>query len=828
MGTQTILPSGLASSFAAGDALVGQGILPSGVASSFAAGAAAVEGGPQRISPVGVASSFAAGNPFVDGGMGGVQVWIGGVNRTQYISLAGVANPGPTAATTGTPITVTSQTLGRWTATFDYWDSAFATYPEIAQTFLVIEDGVRVISGGIILVTVDRFDAATQMQCYHVTAQDWSAICDRRVVNATYPAGADVSSVFQDIWQTVLKNPDEGISATGIAALGTDTLDSTEVFDLTTVTEAFDQLCTDQGWVWWIDVYANLHAAPYTNLSAAAFSVTETSDNWRALSASATLVDYRNVQYVKSNLTAVPGLAAQQGGGLSPGDPGYGGPVVTETYTIPQAAAVARGFLLGSIITNFPMGAITLLKVNGTPQPVQLGTSGFNLEQSWWFFPGFPYLYPPSTQNNAPAFPYPAQTSPYPMTGDVVEISYVAIGAAQSAVIAQGNGPLVPATPGVSGTWGSGTFENVQQVQNLNVQSDLNAIAAALLARSDFVPIQIQFETDEPPPQVGQTIDIDLPFSFLSGATTWTITSVVATLQTGVLEYSSQFRTVVQATSGQDLGNSTKWLERLVQRTQNPLPVQQFDEWTAPLAVGGSATPGGTFQYDAADGGWTLFTNITSFDVELIIEYIFPSSGDPIVVDGPTVTVNASLILPSETISNFIAAWNASAAAGLLSVAWDADGTEDDPDTEPFYNYAVDTTLSGGMYTGPTVVAGTQLLPPEPLNTSGTLVSAYAIAAIPPTGQNLVVDVLDNGVSIFGAGNEIIIPAGSAFGTQRPKAFASPGLTVSIGDLLTVVCGYQITGASPTAAANVTVNVRWTTAGLPSGQVQPGVYENYA
>lgn len=717
---QAIAPTGKSSDFVAGvpNLLPAQTIDPTGLPSAFAAGVPIVQGGPQRIAlggaaPGGLPSAFAAGVPTIAGGEGGLLLMIGGVDFTRYLSLQGVANPGLDSSTVSQPMQITSQTLGRWTAVFDLIDLEMDVYPEIDQTFLLIENGVKIMSGGIVSAQIDRFQTTTPLQSYHVTAQDWSAICDRRIVNATYPEGTDIAFIVLDIWQNVLKNPDEGITANNVPPIGglLGLTDSTEVFAFITVTQAFDQLATDTGCLWWIDVFADLHFIEYADAPVCPFSLTETSGNWRALSATGTLVDYRNVQYIVSNLTAVPGVAVQQDSGLNPGDPGYGGPTITETYTIPQAAAVARGFLLGSIITAFPMAQITALTVNGVSQPVQSGLSGYNLGESWWYFPGFPYLYPPNAQNDTPTFPLPPVTSPYPMSGDVVVISYIAIASSQSAVVLpSAGGPLVPATPGAAGTWGSGIFENVQQVQNINLQGDMNALAAAFLARSDTVPVQVQFETDEFGAQVGQQISIDIPVSFLESGTQFTITQIQGTVQTGPLAYGSYFRWVITSTSGQDLGNTLKWFERLIARTENPLPVQQFGEVTFVLAPGGSLASG----------------------------------------------------VPANN--------------------------------------------------------------PVPLNTAGALVQVYAMAGTPPQEQDLVIDVLDNGTSILAA--PLTIPAGS-FDQVLTTAFATPGLTVAIGDLLSVSISYAVSGTAPTPAANVTVNVRWTTAGLPAGQSQPGVYATY-
>ena len=719
---QAVVPTGLPTAFAAGkpSLVPAQVIDTTGLASGFVPGQPVVTGGPQRIalSQLGLPSGFKAGVPTLTGGEPGIMLLIGGVDYTRYLSVQGIANSGTDSTTVAQPMQITSQTLGRWTAIFDFIDLAGAAYPEIQQTFVLIENGVKIMSGGIVSVQVDRIQSAIgSLQSYHVTAQDWSAICDRRVVNATYPAGSDIAGIVLSIWANVLCVPNEGITANNVPEIGgpLGLTDTTEVFNFVSVTQAFNQLATDTGCVWWIDQNADLHFIDYTELPVCPFSLTETSDNWRALSATATTAaDYRNVQYVTSNLTAVPGVAEQQSGPnpIAPGQPGFGGPVITETYTLPQAAAVARNLLFGVIITNFPIAQITALTVNGVAQPVINGTglTEYNLQQSWWYDPGFPFLTPPYVGNDTPVFPYPPVTSPYPMSGDVVVISYIAISSSQQAVVAMGNGPLVPATPGLAGTWGSGIFENVQQVQNINLQGDLAAIAQALLNRSDYVPIQIQFETDEPGAMVGQSIYINLPFSFLPGATQWTITYIQATLQTGVMLYGSQFRWVIQATSGQDLGNSTYWFERLIQRTENPLPIQQTGQLTFVLAPGGSLTAG----------------------------------------------------VPANN--------------------------------------------------------------PVPLTTAGALTQAYVICGTPPTEQNLVVDILDNGVSILSS--PLIVPAGSA-AQVLTMSFAVAGLTVAIGDLLSVSISYQVIGLAPTPAANVTVYVQWTVAGLPAGQIQPGVYQTY-
>ena len=705
---QAIAPTGKPSDFAPGvpSLIPAQTINPTGKPSDFAPGTPYLLGGPQRIVPAGLESGFRAGIPTLTGGTGGVKVFVGGVDATKYINY-GVSNPGVTAQTTAQQLTLTSQTLGRWTAVFDWWDPAQTAFPEIDQTVMIQENGVTLFSGGIISVTIDRFDSPKTYNVFHVTCQDWSAICDRRVVNATYQAGYNVAAAINDILTNVLGNPFEGITA-GTIYDGGDTFDTTEVFAFKTVTQAFDQIATDTGRVWWIDVNAQLQFLPYANLPTAPLSLTESVHEWRALYGEGTLLDYRNRQYVVSNLASVPGLAQQIAGGGGPGQPGYGGAVTTESYTVNQAAAVARGFLQGAGITNFPILQITKLTVNGVTQPTYLGTAGYNFRHAWWYFPGTPYLIPPNAQNNNTAFPAPPVTSPDPMIGDVVVIQYIPTASSQPAVVQSGS-PLVPATPGAAGTWGSGVFENVYQVKNINLQGDLNAVASALLARSGTVPIQVQFETDNGiGTQVGQILPINLPLSFLPSTDTFTITSIQLSLYQGVLQYGSAFRAVIQATTGQDLGNTEKWFERMVARSENALPVQQFDAVTFILDPG------------------------------------------------------------------------ASIAAGAITTN------------------------------------------PKPSSTAGQFVEAYAQAAVAPTNQNLQIDILQNGVSILGPNNLLVIPAGSTLQVNYSGPFVNA--TVAIGDQFSLVLTYQPLTGSPLPASSVTVNVRWTTPGLPAGQVQPGVY----
>lgn len=662
---------------------VPQAIIPTGIPSRFAAGTPTVAGGTQRIFPAGIPSRFAAGFPTLTGGGGGMVLRIGGVEFP--ILRLGASDPGPGGAGGATAPTIESQTLGRWTARFDVFDLAGAYVPAIGQTVILMENGTRLFMGCISEVAAELLISTTYV-VYHVIALDKSSILDHRMLNVTYAAGTDVADAVRDVVLNRLAG--EGITLTTLPATIT-TLDQDEQFYWVTARQGMDKLATDCACVWWIDIFGDLHFVPVVSLSACPFSISETSDNARGIVVRTTLQDYRNKQIAISNLQVLPSLS------------GTGAPTleITESYTLPQAAAVARGFLFGAIITNQPIGQITGFTVNGVDQPTYLGSDGFNFRHAWWYFPGNIYIAPPNAANDVPAFPAPPVISPDPIAGDVVVINYIPVVPPNTpAGLAPPGFGLAIGTPlsATGGTCGTGIYEAVEQVKNVNLQANLDAIAAAVLARSGGVPKYLQFETDEPGAQVGQVIVADLPLLGVTPADSLMITSVIGASQGDRLGFNSSFRWHIVAQTGQDKGNATKWFERFVARTENALPIYQYDYLEFVLAPG--------------------------------------------------------------------------------------------------------TSLAGGVN-----VANN----PDVVKRSGKLVLVYGAAGTPPVGQDLLIDILVNGVSIFAAGQQLRFPAGDAT-LQQASGFANGAASTYVfeGDLVTVNATYSVLSGSVTAASGVTVQVK--------------------
>lgn len=513
------------------------------------------------------------GIPTIVGGKQRLQIFVAGVEITQPLAQS-VPQPlvyGLGDAVGAQPLRIQSQTIGRGQATFDIYDQNASLAIELGQTLLIQEQGIRLFAGCIASLTPELFwrSNGTSFLVWHVTGVDKSGIFDHRVVLAPfYLAGTDAADVIRDLFSNPSScNPplsQEGITLNNVPdSLGP--LSTDIVINKWTVTQLMNSIMTDVGGVWWIDTTSDLHATLLADLGPAPFSITMTSRNFRKAANVASLQLYYNKPYAVSDRVVEPDNSV----------PGIIGTPTVETWTLPQQLANDLGYLPLSIVTNFPILKITGLKVNGVSQPFYSGTQQpfISFRHTWWYFPQSNSLIPPNIQG-ANIFPDPPLTSADPSPGDVVEISYLA--PTQSSAVVAGD-PLAPTL----GTCGSGVYEWVEQVKGITKQSDLKAIVEALLAKNGIVAKTLQYETDKPGLFVGQRQTVDLPPLDLA-ATSLLITSVDGTATDAVkgLQYGSRFRWQVTATNTQDLGNAMAFFERMLQRTNNGIPLPRLRAYT--------------------------------------------------------------------------------------------------------------------------------------------------------------------------------------------------------------------------------------------------------
>lgn len=519
------------------------------------------------------------GIPTVTGGPTHLRILLGGVDIPfPAAALAlGAGDPTPGSQGGGSAPTITSQTIGRWQAQFDIFDASGTFAPSLGGTVIFFENNLKLFAGCLVSVVAEYLMGTTQDIIYHCTAADKSSICDHRVVqSAMFSAGSDVSQAVLSIVSQYLNG--EGITTQGVPVGLLGTFNSDQIFNYTTVTQAFDAIATDSGTIWFIDVNGVLNFSAFVSLPAAPFNLTATSGNFRGFSYEQTTLNFRNTQYAVSNLSIVPT-------GNTPGI------VETFTWTIGQPGIVT-GYLAGGVPFAFachvanPISSILSITVNGDPQTV-VDFANFHGQTSTGPTDHVFFYAQQDTQVSS--------TQQLPITpGSTVIITYVPFTSNSGQQVGTALAPVSPITGGTSGTCGSGIYEAVEQVQNISSLADLNAIAQAVLSRFDTVPTVIRFQTDKAGLAPGQLINVDLPLIspiYLTAAD-FLITQVSGVSVGFPLEFGNSFQWDVSASSVLDLGNWIKWFENLVKRTQNALPVYQFEIAAFVLGPGSSISGG--------------------------------------------------------------------------------------------------------------------------------------------------------------------------------------------------------------------------------------------
>ena len=614
----------------------GQVISPTGRPTSFAAGTPIVRGGPQTINlsrGYGVPSRFAAGFPSLTGGTRtGFQVIVGCTDVTKYLLAFGSSDTAAASGSKASPAapTLTSQTIGRWTMQFDLRDPSMTYAPQVDQKVTFYDKTGVLLFAGFVNSAAAELVTGQQNVIWHVNCVDYSGICNHRVCGPlTFSAGSNISTNVTSLFAAYMYG--EGITTNNVDPMLGD-LVADETFYYTSVTQVLDQMASDAGAVWWVDANQDLHFVPLASLPACPISISATSNNFRGLVVTQTLLDYRNRQLASSNIPAIPNPSSSGSGPSTV--------AVTETYTLPQAG-INPSLIFGTFATQLPISSVASLTLNGSPQTISDASVYAPGTWGWQFFPGNIYVWPVNAT---------------PMAGDVVVISYLpwigpgGSGASSNIAVAVGDPLSVPCMAG------SGIFDAVEQVKNISVLSDLQAIAVAVLARSGGNRKIVQFNTDFTGLQVGQSITVDYPAVGALNTDSFVVTSVQGVAQgPGVadLGQGSVMRYDVQAMTGQDIGNQIKWFERLVARTENPIPVAQYEEGTFILGPGGSLSSGAvnTNPYIASRSGALVDCVVAAatppVGQDLVIDIlrstgggtpagIFPPGSQPVVLAGST------------------------------------------------------------------------------------------------------------------------------------------------------------------------------------------------
>ena len=118
------------------------------------------------------------GLPTLVGGIQRVQIFIAGTEVTDCTNGDKSMVFGAGVSVGAQPLRLACQTIGRWRATFDLFDSNGSYTPQLGQTVLIQENGVRLFVGCITQITPEIFDGNNTFVVYHIQAADKSAIFD--------------------------------------------------------------------------------------------------------------------------------------------------------------------------------------------------------------------------------------------------------------------------------------------------------------------------------------------------------------------------------------------------------------------------------------------------------------------------------------------------------------------------------------------------------------------------------------------------------------------------------------------------------------------------
>lgn len=471
------------------------------------------------------------GFPTFTGGAGAnsVKAYINGVDVTSY---------------TQRTVNITRVLGGQASCTFDMYDPVGPTaIPQMGQDIKIIEFGQTRFAGKIDTVAGMR---KTEIQgdtnaFYQVKCLDYSSILVRRRIIQTYPAGSITKDVYWDIIDSFATG--EGITHFGVD--GFSFLTAPMVFDYCTVADALNQMRDATGEDWWVDFNRDLHTHAFLLFPAAPFSITESSGNWRALTATQTTAGYRNKQYVRSNVN----LAV---GGFS------------DTFTGDGSTFF--------FVTRFPTVSAPQVTLNGVQQTVYaLGLVPFGMPGVYYIPNGFGIQFSPQVG---------------PSVGAVIVVTY---GTFFSNVIYAQNTAEQATRAAAEG--GTGIYEDLYEAKDLNSDA-ATLLAQGLLTRSGSIPTAVQYETLTPGLDVGMLQTVNVP---IVGVNLSMVVTEIDSTEEPVTDLGngSRFRHSVKLSSNLDQGGTfEKWMERYQVRTAQGqvAPTPEIHVWD--LGMGGDLVLG--------------------------------------------------------------------------------------------------------------------------------------------------------------------------------------------------------------------------------------------
>jgi len=405
---------------------------------------------------------------------------IGGVARTSLWQAGSLA--------------INSRLNTRNRASFRLVDTSGAYRPTVGSE-VIIADGATRYFGGFVDSFAETLTISgnTTSLTYEVECVSYDAICDRRLVAASYESPTQtLSTIVADVVTNTLAG--DGLTTTNV---DTGPIISAIKWNYVAAARVFDDLASITGYAWWVDESKNLYFKPRSGVMAA-FSVDST--NTRNVSVQRTAETYRNKQLIRAGVD----LTASRTEGLV-------GDGTRKAFTLAYQVGAAPA-------------AITVGGVAKT-----IGVRGKDTGKDWYYQLGDPVI----TQDDG-AGAVAAATA--------ISITY------------QGQFPILVSaqidtqvTSMASTSNTAGYWEALEERPAINSDTSAADVANGLLRRYGTIPRRLTFTTDTAGLRPGALLTATYTPHAITG--TWLIDSVSAVDRNG-----STLVWTIEALDGESVG----------------------------------------------------------------------------------------------------------------------------------------------------------------------------------------------------------------------------------------------------------------------------------
>lgn len=440
-----------------------------------------------------------------------------------YSFLVGGADRTANFDATRSPLNISRELNGRSSASFGLI-SVDGTYaPQVGEDVFIMW-GSDPIFGGTIQEFTETTDEGATLRLFSVSATDYNAIMDRRVVYRTY-RDFSAKEILMDLVGTYLG--DEGVIF--IDGHGDPAVDFAEdiVFNGITVADAVSRICDLTNWDRFIDDSKGFHFFdPSAGWEAGPQSLTQ--GDGKIIAGSGRVRQYRgtytNVQWVRSSI-AIGGTFTDT---ATPSTAGLVFKVIQPRFTS-DSAEEARGFSIPPVINI--EGA-----TGNIPSAIPKSDIAFDL--SGWFYgdssdykiDGTGWAVPENPKWQAKIFTVPHFDSSGNRVNRRSAGMYIVINEFDPDVVAAGgvqsvtvespteeasnqlvkvsNSSQITARQAIEG--GSGKWEHIEDIGDVENKEEADALAAAMLDRKDEIPIAFTFQADGSGWKPGQLVSVNL------------------------------------------------------------------------------------------------------------------------------------------------------------------------------------------------------------------------------------------------------------------------------------------------------------------------------